>query len=97
MHAQCMPVCGILFHHTVEMLLKGGLALKRPVSELEAMRHRLKVIWRTVKADFPEPSLERHNSTIARLDKFDVIRYPYGAGHGHDCAVARPGSRSHHL
>jgi hypothetical protein len=24
MHAQCMPVCGILFHHTVEMLLKGG-------------------------------------------------------------------------
>jgi hypothetical protein len=26
MHAGCMPVMGILFHHTVEMLLKGGLA-----------------------------------------------------------------------
>ena len=26
MHAQCMPVCGNLFHHAVEMLLKGGLA-----------------------------------------------------------------------
>jgi hypothetical protein len=76
MHAQCMPVCGILFHHTVEMFLKGGLVLKRPISELEAMRHRLKVIWRAFKADFPEPSLERHNTAISRLDKFDVIRYP---------------------
>jgi hypothetical protein len=28
MHAQCMPVCGNLFHHAVEMLLKGGLAQK---------------------------------------------------------------------
>ena len=26
--AQCMPVCGNLFHHAVEMLLKGGLAQK---------------------------------------------------------------------
>jgi hypothetical protein len=27
-HAQCIPVCGNLFHHAVEMLLKGGLAKK---------------------------------------------------------------------
>ena len=29
MHSQCMPVCGNLFHHAVEMLLKGALAQKR--------------------------------------------------------------------
>jgi hypothetical protein len=39
MYAGCMPVMGILFHHTVEMLLKGGLAQKRKLPELEAMRH----------------------------------------------------------
>jgi len=27
-HAGCIPVCGNLFHHAVEMLLKGGLAKK---------------------------------------------------------------------
>jgi hypothetical protein len=39
-HAQCIPVCGNLFHHAVEMLLKGGLAKKRKLSlsELEKMK-----------------------------------------------------------
>ena len=54
MHAGCMPVMGISFHHTVEMLLKGGLAQKRKLPELEAMRHRLKKkIWPAFKEDFP--------------------------------------------
>jgi hypothetical protein len=75
MHAQCTPVCGILFHHTVEMLLKGGLAQKRTLSELEDMRHRLKLIWRAFKTDFPEPFLKRHDGTISSLAKFDAIRY----------------------
>jgi hypothetical protein len=37
MHAQCIPVCGNLFHHPVEMILKGGLARKRKVSDLKDM------------------------------------------------------------
>jgi hypothetical protein len=77
MHAGCMPVMGILFHHTVEMLLKGGLAQKRRLPELEAMRHRLKKkIWPAFKEDFPNRNLSRHDGTISRLDKFDAIRYP---------------------
>jgi hypothetical protein len=85
MHAQCMPVCGILFHHTVEMLLKGGLAQQRELCELEKMGHRLKKLWRAFKEDFPDPGLIRHDTTISRLDKFDAIRYPddilkYGMG-----------------
>jgi hypothetical protein len=56
MHAQCMPVCGNLFHHAVEMLLKGGLARKRPLGDLkENMGHRLKKLWREFKTDFPDP------------------------------------------
>jgi hypothetical protein len=85
MHAGCMPVVGILFHHTVEMLLKGGLAQKRTPGELKDMGHRLKLLWRVFKEDFPDPSLSRHDRTISRLDKFDAIRYPdeilrYGMG-----------------
>jgi hypothetical protein len=76
MHAGCMPVMGILFHHTVEMLLKGGLAQKRKLPELEAMRHRLKKkIWPAFKEDFPDRNLSRHDGTISRLDKFDAIRF----------------------
>jgi hypothetical protein len=77
MHAQCMPVMGILFHHTVEMLLKGGLAQKRTLGELKDMEHRLKKkIWPAFKEDFPNPNLSRHDKTISSLDKFDAARYP---------------------
>ena len=79
MNAQCNPVCGNLFHHAVEMFLKGGLARKRPLSELQDMRHNLKKIWRAFKADFPGASLSRHDKTIKSLDKFEEIRYPGGA------------------
>jgi hypothetical protein len=76
MHAQCMPVCGNLFHHAVEMILKGGLAQKRNLSDLKDMGHNLKELWRDYKADFPDPALERHDKTISGLDKFEAIRYP---------------------
>jgi hypothetical protein len=76
MHAQCMPVCGNLFHHAVEMMLKAGLARKRKLAELKDMKHRLKVLWRAFKADFPDHALTRHDKTISSLDKFEAIRYP---------------------
>ena len=76
MHAQSMPVCGNLFHHAVEMILKGGLARKRNLSDLKDMGHNLRALWRAYKADFPDPALERHGKTISGLDKFEAIRYP---------------------
>ena len=78
MHAQCMPVCGNLFHHTVEMFLKAGLAQKRKLSDLKDMEHKLKKLWRAFKADFPDPRLTGHDKTIACVDKFEAIRYPDG-------------------
>ena len=76
MYAQCMPVCGNLFHHAVEMALKAGLARNRKLSELKEMKHSLKKLWRAFKADFPDPGLERHDNTISSLDRFEAIRYP---------------------
>jgi hypothetical protein len=76
MHAQSMPVCGNLFHHAVEMILKGGLARKRNLSDLKNTGHDLKKLWRAYKVDFPDPALKRHDKTISGLDKFEDIRYP---------------------
>jgi hypothetical protein len=70
-HAGCMPVAGNLFHHAVEFLLKGGLARKRPLSELKQMGHNLDVLWRAFKTDFPDASLERHDQTISSVDRFE--------------------------
>jgi hypothetical protein len=93
MHAQCMPVCGTLFHHTVEMILKAGLVRKRKLSDLKDMKHRLKVLWRAFKADFPDPTLKRHDKTISSLDKFEAIRYPDIAHARDDGAVFRSGGQ----
>lgn len=77
MHAQCMPVCGNLFHHAVEMLLKGALAHKRSISDLKHnMRHNLNVPWQSFKVEFPDQTLTRHDETISSLNKFEEIRYP---------------------
>lgn len=76
MHAQLAPVVGNLFHHAVEMALKGGLARKRELLELKDMGHNLKALWRAFKVDFPFPGLERHDKTISSLNKYEDIRYP---------------------
>ena len=77
MHAQRPLTCGNLFHHAVEMFLKGGLAKRgKTLPELEGMRHNLKKLWRAYKSDHPEAQLERHNKTINRLDRHEEIRYP---------------------
>ena len=77
MHAQRSYVCGNLFHHAVEMLLKGEL-LQRGVSldELKRTGHSLRRLWRMYKAYYPKADLERHNRIINRLDKYEEIRYP---------------------
>ena len=77
MHAQRSLICGNLFHHAVEMLLKAGLAKRgKSLPELESMRHNLTKLWRAYKNDHPEAELERHSKTIKRLDKHEEIRYP---------------------
>jgi hypothetical protein len=78
MHAQSIPLVGILFHHAVERFLKAGLAQKRKLSDLKDMGHDLKELWRTFKADFPDPSLKRHDNTISCVNKFEAIRYVDG-------------------
>ena len=77
MHAQGSYVCGNLFHHAVEMLLKAGLAKSgAPLEGLQRMGHNLKRLWRAYKRKHPTAALSRHDRTINRLDKHEDIRYP---------------------
>jgi hypothetical protein len=77
MHAKQSYICGNLFHHAVEMLLKGGLAKNgMSLSELRDMGHSLKKLWRAYKVDHCEADLEQHNRTIKTLDKHEELRYP---------------------
>ena len=77
MEAQRLLICGNLFHHAVEMLLKGGLAKNgKSLAELERMRHSLRALWRAYKADHSGAGLNRHDKTIKSLDKREEIRYP---------------------
>jgi hypothetical protein len=77
MHAQSSYVCGNLFHHAVEMLLKADLAKNgKSLEALQSMRHNLKRLWRAYKRDHPSAALSRHDTAINRLDKHEDIRYP---------------------
>jgi hypothetical protein len=77
MHAQSSYVCGNLFHHAIEMLLKADLAKNgNSLEELERMRHNLKRLWRAYKSNHPDAALSRHDRTINRLNRHEEIRYP---------------------
>jgi hypothetical protein len=77
MYSQCAYVCDNLFHHAIEMLLKGGLGKKgKGFAELKHVGHNLKKLWRAYKAEYADFDLERHDKTINKLDKHEEIRYP---------------------
>jgi hypothetical protein len=75
--AGLLPVCGNLYHHTLEMFLKAGLSRKRSLLELKKQfSHRLIDIWNAFKADFPSTTLLQFDTTIADIEEFEDVRYP---------------------
>jgi len=71
-----MPICATMFHHALEMLLKGYLIRTHTSAELKAAGHNLSVLWSTFKASTPGPALARFDTTISRLDRVESLRYP---------------------
>jgi hypothetical protein len=75
--AQRMPLCGNLFHHSIEMFLKARLSHSYSLEELQGrFGHRLQRLWEAFKAEFPGSDLDRFDEIIAGLDRFERIRYP---------------------
>jgi len=69
-------VCGILFHHAMEMYLKGYLCSKLDVRQLTNLGHNLRKSWKAFKKDFSGSGLERFDETIHALDEHEFLRYP---------------------
>ena len=72
-----IPVTGNLFHHAVEMYLKGGLSKKgMSLADLKKLNHHLPNIWRKYKATFNDKALDQFDDAITSLHRFEDIRYP---------------------
>ena len=75
--SRLIPVCGNLFHHAIEMYLKGYFSHKFSSKKLRRkFSHNLQKIWAEFKNDIQDPGLEQCDDTIQRLHKFELIRYP---------------------
>lgn len=86
------PVCANLFHHAVEMYLKGCLAETLSLDDLKTrFGHRLPKLWQDFKKraasdhgltrsdkerEASAHELSRFDEVIRRLDAFEQIRYP---------------------
>jgi hypothetical protein len=70
------PVVGNLFHHAIEMYLKGALSKTRGLSDLRKLSHNLPSIWSAFKAGATDPSLDRFDAIIAGLHDYEELRYP---------------------
>lgn len=71
-----LPVSVTLFHHAVEMLLKGFLARSKTSRELKRFGHDLDVLWEEFKTATGDSGLARFDTTIAQLNRIELIRYP---------------------
>jgi hypothetical protein len=69
-------VSATLFHHAIEMLLKGCLSLRKSSSELKNMGHDLIDLWHHFKADTGDTALSSFDGAIKELDKVELLRYP---------------------
>jgi hypothetical protein len=71
-----IPVSGNLFHHAVELYLKGYFCESTDEDERKEMKHNLKKMWRRFKRDVSDATLNRFDSVISALERHEGIRYP---------------------
>ena len=66
-----VPVAGNLFHHAVEMYLKGGLSKSKSLADLKKLSHELPNVWAEFRAQFEEPLLQQFDDAISALHAFE--------------------------
>jgi hypothetical protein len=76
--AGLVPIHGNLFHHAVEMYLKGALVGTLPVEDMKRKpySHDLTAIWDRFKTKEADPALARFDPLVQKLQLFESIRYP---------------------
>src|SRR5260221_12629949 len=65
---QFNPLAANLFHHAIEMYLKGALCRTLDEHQRRKLGHRLTKIWKRFKVTHPDPALDRFDQCISELD-----------------------------
>jgi len=76
MSASLDPVSGILFHHALELYLKGALSLRMDETKRRDLGHQLHALWSEFKNMASYPELAKFDGAVKVLQKFEEIRYP---------------------
>lgn len=71
-----IPVAANLFHHSVEMYIKGHLSSGLNEPDRRKLGHKLPEIWERFKQEVRDPQLKKFDDVVAELHKFESIRYP---------------------
>jgi hypothetical protein len=70
------PVLGNLFHHAIEMYIKGHLSESMSLSDLRKFGHNVVKLWNEFKASVNDPALDRFDGLIGAVAAFEELRYP---------------------
>lgn len=65
-----------MFHHAVEMLIKGYLIKSCSSQNLKKVGHNLSKLWSMLKSSTRIKTLTRYDKTINDLNKVELLRYP---------------------
>jgi hypothetical protein len=71
-----MPMSGVLFHHAIELYLKGLLCPWLDEEQRTTLRHALPKVWNKYKSLNGNFSLSRFDDLVARIDRHWRVRYP---------------------
>lgn len=74
--SNCTPVAGNLLHHAIEMYLKCVLVKTMSLNQLKNEKHNLCNLWKCFKEIYADPSHDALDWSIAKLEKFERLRYP---------------------
>ena len=69
-----LPVSATLFHHSIEMLLKGYLIKFMKLDELKKIGHNLEKLWDEFKVLASRSDLVKYDQSIKR--HLDTVPYP---------------------
>lgn len=71
-----MPICATLFHHSIEMLIKGYLINLEDSAKLKKIGHNLVKLWSMFTTAYGDTGLTKFDKSIKDLDKVELLRYP---------------------
>ena len=71
-----MPICATMFHHAIEMLIKGYLIRVHSSPDLKKAGHNLEKLWSMYKSVTGDKDLTRFDKSISDLDRVELLRYP---------------------